>query len=171
MPRYFQLYHAGHARDLRHAATNPETIPWARDYQGWLGAGVYFWEDQGRCRWWMAEKGYQVMLEAKVSASAIVDLLSLNRDTTHFLQLLVERYGKSTSNKRNNRNKLRFELDAELINACRNKSLLQGLRAPFYLDGPIAPDGNLYRGSHTQVVLWDCSVLTEIHLVGDGETI
>jgi len=171
MGKIITLYHANKEENLAHAEDRPESIPYSSDYHGWLGQGVYFWEDPLRCRQWKSDRFYSAMIEATIDLDDIVDLMSMNPETISFVAAMEKTLCAGKFKTINDRSKQLFQLDADIINRSRVSTLRSGLRGPFYLSGPIASNGNLYKDYHAQIVLWDCSILRKVRLIKDSVSV
>jgi hypothetical protein len=176
-------YH-GCERDVGIAAVSRQQPLIAQDKSfHWLGAGVYFWEnDQDRALEWAQEKASRDELKDPFVIGAILDLGNcldlqvrenaiLLRSAYDDLLALTELAGKKMpKNKAARKDQrgdkvLRF-LDCAVINHLHtmNKDKFDSVRGLFVEGDSIYPDGGLFHKTHVEIAIRRASCIIGIFL-------
>jgi hypothetical protein len=143
-------YYAGNAAEIDSLLNRGSGLPESSARNNWLGRGIYFWNsDPRRAEHWQAIHGKGAILEYKLEAELLIDMLIDNQRSSGFLDL-TQTILPSVDGI-NDRESQYFNRADEIIN--RLLPRLQdaencGIRMAFFLDGPIAPHGDLFPNQH-----------------------
>lgn len=157
-----KAYHAGNTDNIERFVKGHSYLDKSYHKNNWLGAGVYFWEnDSRRAENWQIDKEKGSILECEIDTDNLLNLLEDSDETTHFFKQAKSTSSIIGSNIINNRSAQRFEHDCKIFNLLRGnlEEDFSGIRMAFHLGESVSKDGNLYTGQHIQICLWDLSAI------------
>lgn len=157
-----KAYYAGDEKEIEKFITGQPYIPPSYHRNNWLGYGLYFWENNPiKAEKWQLEKGKGAILECDIDTQNLLNLLEDTGNSDSFFDG-AEKLSKQFNSKfSNDKSALNFSLDCKIFNEYKKvvQGQFSGIRMAFYLGESVSKDGNIFRGQHIQICLWDISAI------------